>query len=337
MRSRPLVSLILPAYNVEAYLGACLSSLEAQSYSPLEIIAVNDGSTDRTGAILKEWEQRLPSLRVIFQENGGLSCARNRGMQEAQGKYLLFVDSDDSVAPDFVETLVSLAEKEGSDCVCCGTEVIYETKKELKSSDDWFYALPEEGTHTFSYDLLKRLNPNVWNKLFVREVVQRHNLVFPAGLYYEDVAFLWLYAAFCQRITFCPQKLYYYYRREHSIMDKTFNGKLEKALDHLKIALFIQQEYARRGVDKKESLSAFVRVFLGLYESALRFIPETSYSQAFDLAHQVLQEIDFPRCAALLPVKMRHRLYDISLHKKKPQSLKMRHLFWELKRLVTKS
>ena len=112
-QEKPLVSIIVPVYNVEKYLQDCLESLARQNYPALEIILIDDGSTDSSGKMCDEFAQKDPRFKVVHQANGGLSNARNHGIQLAQGEYLTFVDSDDTVATDYVTFLYELLEVKG--------------------------------------------------------------------------------------------------------------------------------------------------------------------------------------------------------------------------------
>jgi len=114
---RPLVSIVVPIYKVEKYLERCLDSLVAQDYRPLEVILVNDGSPDGCGNIIRRYEARYPIFRSLWQENQGLSAARNNGIALATGKYIALVDSDDYVEPDFISSMVDLAEERQADIV----------------------------------------------------------------------------------------------------------------------------------------------------------------------------------------------------------------------------
>ena len=115
--SKPLISVIVPVYNVEKYLGKCVDSILAQTYENLEIILVEDGTRDGCGAICDAYAAKDPRVRVIHKENGGLSSARNAGMDIARGEYFGFVDSDDWIEPETYETLLNLAEKYNADLV----------------------------------------------------------------------------------------------------------------------------------------------------------------------------------------------------------------------------
>ena len=115
----PVISVIIPVYNAERYLRECLTSLVNQTFRAYEIIAVNDGSTDGSLAILRHFQKDWPQLRVIDQENGGVSAARNVGMAAARGEYLGFMDADDTVAPNYLERLYRTCVVTGAEVSCC--------------------------------------------------------------------------------------------------------------------------------------------------------------------------------------------------------------------------
>ena len=121
------ITVVVPVYNVEDYLDWCLGSLEGQTLKDIDIICVNDGSTDGSLAILREFESSYPFIRVIDQPNAGVSAARKAGLALAQGKYVTFVDSDDSVATTYLEELYTAAEKNQADIACCNYFFFYGT------------------------------------------------------------------------------------------------------------------------------------------------------------------------------------------------------------------
>lgn len=122
----PLVSVIVPVYNVEAYLKRCLHSLCTQTYQNIEILLVDDGSTDGSGAICDEFHEKDARIKVFHQKNAGVSCARNKGLDEAIGTYLSFVDSDDFVMPEFLETMMTIMQESGGDIVQVGGLSLYD-------------------------------------------------------------------------------------------------------------------------------------------------------------------------------------------------------------------
>ena len=179
------VSVIVPIYNVEEFLPACLDSLVNQTLDGLEVVMVDDGSTDSSGAIADRYANRYDNFTVHHIENGRVGRARNLGAQYARGKYIAFVDSDDMVLPDVYEKLYARAEADGSDMTICAVE-------RFNSSKEWGSGIHERAfrnlhspTHvTKNYDLLYDTGP--WNKLLRRDFWEKHGFAFP-DLLYEDV------------------------------------------------------------------------------------------------------------------------------------------------------
>ena len=120
-----LVSVIIPAYNIEDYIGRCLDSIISQTYKNLEIIVVDDGSRDYTGEILDNYAKKDRRIKVIHKENGGVSSARNKGIEAAEGDYIGFIDGDDLIEPEMYKTLVDLLEEENADIAHCGYQMVF--------------------------------------------------------------------------------------------------------------------------------------------------------------------------------------------------------------------
>jgi glycosyltransferase involved in cell wall biosynthesis len=187
--STPLFSLIVPVYNVAPYLPRCLESLAALTPPADEIIVVDDGSTDDCPRILAEFAPRLPQMRVIRQENGGLSAARNTGLDAARGKYLAFVDSDDFVEPDAYTEVLRLAEDEHLDMVLFNARFHNEgrqpdapiypdaTTTEIISGKEWLCRRLQAG----------RFLHMVWMHLYRRDFIEAHQFRFIPRLIHEDV------------------------------------------------------------------------------------------------------------------------------------------------------
>lgn len=185
----PLLSLVVPVYNVAPYLPRCLESLAALTPPADEIIVVDDGSTDGCPRILAEFAARLPRMRVIRQENGGLSAARNTGLDAARGKYLAFVDSDDFVSPDAYAEALRLAEDGQLDMVLLNAEYHFEGRE----ADYAIYAdVPATGIvpgHEWLRQRFRarRLLHMVWLHLYRRDFIEANRLRFVPRLIHEDV------------------------------------------------------------------------------------------------------------------------------------------------------
>lgn len=173
--TKKLVSVIIPAYNIEKYIGRCLDSVLSQIYENLEIIIVDDGSSDGTGKILDDYEKRDSRIKVIHKENGGVSSARNKGLDMAVGDYIGFVDGDDIIAPEMYETLVKLLEEEDADIAHCGYQMVFPDRV------DYYYNTGKRKVQTTKEglkDLLlgEIIEPGLVNKLYKKSVIKNHRL-----------------------------------------------------------------------------------------------------------------------------------------------------------------
>lgn len=207
-----LISVIVPVYNVERYLEKCIKSIFIQSFPALEIILVDDGSTDRSGTICDEWEQKDPRIRVIHKENGGLSDARNAGMEIAKGEWYLFVDSDDTITPDTAEWLYQAAITHNCEIAVCNIVRVYDD-----GTTEPFYQPVNEQTiwdGARRFETLKQ--PSVCNKLFRADLFE--NILFPKGKYYEDTFVYHILAYRASRIALTGHNGYYYLSRRESIL-----------------------------------------------------------------------------------------------------------------------
>ncbi len=207
-----LISVIVPVYNVERYLEKCVESVCRQTYKNLEIILVDDGSTDRSGEICDALSKTDARIKVIKKENGGLSDARNAGMEIASGKWWIFVDSDDYIAPNTVETMLRAAVENRCEIAICNMVRIYEDG-EMES----FYRPVTESTvwaEEQRFETLKQ--PSVCNKLFYAELFE--GVRFPKGKYYEDTFIYHVLAYRASRIALTGLDGYYYLSRRESIL-----------------------------------------------------------------------------------------------------------------------
>ena len=206
-------SIVVPVYNVEQYLGQCLESLLAQDYGDYEVICVNDGSTDGSREILTKWESRMPQMRVIDRENGGLSAARNTGLEAATGDYVLFVDSDDWVAPHMLRTLAEAAGGEEMVCFAC--------QRTDNEATDTFTEETATGWGYYNHHALEaRVVPFVcvWQRCYRRQFLADNNLRFREGILHEDNEFTPRACLKANKVKVIPDVLYYYRVRPNSIM-----------------------------------------------------------------------------------------------------------------------
>lgn len=216
--SSPKISLIIPVYNVEEYIHETLESVLAQTFTDYEVIMINDGSTDGSLAVLKEYANKYKNFKLIDQNNCGVSRARNVGVNAAVGDYIAFLDSDDFLAPDFLEVLYNSAEESGADIACCNYYLYYD--KSCKK----IYMPFTAKTGVYSNEIaLKKLILDIsfhffmWNKLFKRSLFIENDIVF-YDMYFEDVAVCPQLFFYANKVSFINKALYYYRRHEGSII-----------------------------------------------------------------------------------------------------------------------
>lgn len=217
----PNVSVIVPVYNVEKYLSRCLDSLINQTLEDIEIICVNDGSKDSSPKILEEYAKKDKRIIVLNQENAGLSVARNNGMDNANGEYIGFVDSDDWVDLDFFEKLYTSAVKNSADVAAADFVREHPTKKKIRLgfSAEQVYEKPED-----KYLICKTYREGcVWNKIYKTEFLKSINLKFVPGMYYEDRDFTARSLYFSKRLVTVPNTYYRYFVNPKSIVKKGIN------------------------------------------------------------------------------------------------------------------
>lgn len=246
------VSVLVPVYNVEKYLGQCLDSILRQSLSDIEIICVNDGSTDGSLEILRRYAQKNGNIKIVDKLNGGLPSARNAGLDAASGEYVAFVDSDDLIQPRMLETLYKNAKKTGAEIVVCGANIFPETPR----ADGWVYSVlsPREKLYPKCDSGLMFENPAVrpfiWRTFVKRELIEREHIRLNEEIRIgEDNAFQFRVYPKANGISVIPDKLYNYrWRREGSMMNTAaYNDVNKKLPNHVRMVLHIAEEWKKSG------------------------------------------------------------------------------------------
>lgn len=213
----PKVSVIIPVYNVEKFLQRCLDSVVSQTLSDIEIICVDDGSTDNSASVLADFAKKDQRIKVINQKNQGVSVARNNGIKQANGEYIGFVDSDDYIEPDFYEKLYQEAKKENADVAL--TSIQYEKKEKS-------YILLEHEKKkiaTTTSDIFRLFNlPHttyIWNKIYRKDFLEKNNISFNEQFHYgEDIIYVTEVASLCHKAVYVPETRYHYIYRENSLV-----------------------------------------------------------------------------------------------------------------------
>lgn len=217
-----LISIIVPIYNVRPYLDRCISSLVNQTYANIEIILIDDGSTDNSGTLCDEWSKRDGRIIVSHKTNGGLSDARNAGVEICHGEYIVFVDSDDYVDTEFIQKMHQSLVDSSSDMAMCSVIWEDENGKPLSNSPEAAFArdiVSGRACMGLTYS-----NPNAvtaWNKLYHRSLW--NDLRFPKGKLHEDEFVFHKIMYRCDRVAVLPDKLYHYVQHRGSIMHTKYN------------------------------------------------------------------------------------------------------------------
>ncbi len=234
--NKPKVSIILPVYNVGKYLRESLDSLINQTLKEIEIICVNDGSTDDCYDILEEYKEKDNRIKVIHKENAGTGAARNDGLRLAEGECIGFVDPDDWVKPNMFERLYGLIKEKNLDIAMCMPDG-YDEKNAINAPfpyfcDENFENIPDDRIFNWR-DLSPFQYPMcVWNKLYTKELFDKNNIEFAEGLDFEDHKVIFGSLLTAERIFFIREKLYVYrYNREGSVL--TDNNR--RLIDHIEI------------------------------------------------------------------------------------------------------
>lgn len=250
-----LISIVVPVYNVENYLIPCIDSILKQTYPYFELLLINDGSTDHSGEICDNIIECDERIKVFHKNNGGLSDARNYGMNYARGEYITFVDSDDTISPQFLELLISKAKEKNADIVqCCFS--IHKEALDSGTKAEYMYN-GEEGLRQFL--LRGKVYVAAWAKLYKRELFK--NVTFPYGRINEDHCTTYKVVYRSKRMLCLNYVLYWHRMREGSIMHTSFserNIELANVADEIRAFLKKDQYLFKNEIDYYEYKTALI-------------------------------------------------------------------------------
>ena len=316
----PLISIIIPVYNVEKYLRECIDSVVNQTYSNLEIILIDDGSPDNCGAICDEYAQADHRIKVIHQQNGGLSAARNAGLDQAAGEFICLVDSDDFIAADMIEIMAARLIRDNADLVICGVTHCHD-RSDVWSCDspltDRTFTLEEFVEEHLAWQYIV-----VWNKLYRRALFQ--NVRYPVGYIHEDNATIHHILGECSIIATIPVELYFYRQRKDSITNSAVSIKRTDELT----ALADQIQYASARGWARIANQSSINYSLMFFDLYFRFPRNEENRMYFDRMDASLRKA-LPYLLRASSVSPRHKVY-LSIIRISPR------LFLLLQRLVNK-
>lgn len=276
------ISIIIPVYNTEAYLEKCLDSIFAQTFQDFEVIVVNDGSPDNSQAIIDRYREIYPDKLVALQQkNAGQAAARNHGLQIARGEYIQFVDSDDYLHPEALETTYRIVREKQLDVLCYKA---YQVRDEQ-------LAIPFELPFVCEDPCRKYIITEVmaWNKLIRKNLLTDNNLFFNQGRIYEDLELIPQLALYTDKIAFLEDRLYYYLIRSGSTMQQIrYNPKITSIFPvmHALKESFTGTKFAQE--------LEFLFIAHLLHDATLRFLPFPEGEESIRKIIQIMHE-SFPR------------------------------------------
>lgn len=276
------VSIIVPVYNVENYLAKCLESLINQTYQNIEILVVNDGSSDSSEQIIQHYAHKYPEkIRAFIKENGGLSDARNFGIDRAAGDYLGFVDSDDYVTPTMFEEMVNLAEKHQSKIVICNIQKV-DQHGNITQKLTQIPNMPGKIDLGNNFSVFSDLSYFACNKLFKKELFNEKR--FKKGVHFEDIQLIPQLLLDCD-IVAQTQNFHYQYLERTDSITKTHT---EKGLDILKAIQDVEEYFEMsRYSEKRKELKNF-QIFEGVYS----FLAYLAFVKDNDIFYKMSENLD---------------------------------------------
>ncbi|MCD8506277.1 MAG: glycosyltransferase [Alkalibacterium thalassium] len=305
--SKPLVTVIIPTYNVERYVEDCIDSLISQIYSNIEIIVIDDGSKDATVYLLNQYKDKIKL--IAHDNNKGQGARRNEGLALASGKYIYFVDSDDWIEPETIEKLVKQAEETDAELVRFNGSVFHEGDITLldEGNYDFSHALKDKAIYT-GEDILeinrKSYSASPCLYLVKKEVVDQHNLCFLEGVLHEDEYFTTRLFASVERMSYLDEGFYHRrYRLASTMTENTTTHKLKSFDSYLKVFKALEKEYESEKMNPLQK--AFIKrqllsIYNGLKESPV--LPENK-KQLRDLKSITLKDKLY-----LILAKINHRM-----------------------------
>lgn len=277
LNNQPLVSVIVPVYKVEAYLDDCVKSIVEQTYNNLEIILVDDGSPDNCSLMCDEWEKRDSRIKVIHKQNGGLSDARNAGLDIATGDYITFIDSDDLIDVCMIDIMARKAEEYHVDIVECNFIKFSDESPKHKENE-----IHQDDVYETKSALEQLINENafhytVWNKIYRKHIFD--DLRFEVGKLHEDVFFTYQAFGKSKTVLKIAESLYFYRQRTDSIMGTAFSRRTLDSLDARKQQL----EYMRKEYPELEGVAQAQLLGSCMYFSQLALLSKNKKLQEIAL------------------------------------------------------
>ena len=273
-----LISVIVPCFNVESYIKRCLDSLFSSSYKNIEVICVDDGSTDETFSILKKYSNTHQNMKLLHNEsNKGVGYSRNLALDNSSGDYVMFCDSDDFYSPDMIYKMFNTIISKKVDLAVCDMNIINDSSINLSKFRNLNSAFLMDASLSdkmkVNNTVILKTNRVLWNKIFKKSIIDKYKIRFPEELYMsEDACFFLEYLSCIKKVFFINEKLYTYCRRGDSVIGKRFDKNFDSINDCVKAHKFVIDFIKRNKI--KTNLKVFEVSYLNEVEYAINLMNE---------------------------------------------------------------
>lgn len=291
-----LISIIVPIYNTEKYLVRCLDSLINQTYKNIEILCINDGSTDNSLNILNEYATKDKRIIVINQTNSGAATARNNGLDNATGQFLMFCDSDDYYEPDMCQKMINAILSYNVDLVMCDCKYIKEeyftttrTQKDIK-----YHNLKLIGFHSINKNNYDIINVILWNKIFKTSLVEKYHISFPDVYEHDDASFILKYLAISSSYYGLNEILYNYnISNPNSLMENLYRKNNQNHFDFLYAYNDVTLFMLKTPIIPKEITKKYKEIYINIIKYWGSFLDNSNKIQMFQILQKQLLNITF--------------------------------------------
>lgn len=274
------LSIIIPVYNVEKYLRKCLESLVNQTLKDIEIICVNDGSTDSCPQILAEYVQKDSRIKLINKSNEGVAMAWNTGLETVTSEYVGFVDADDWIELDTYELAYNAIVNNDVDYVCYGADIVLDYETNINAMKKYL-KIKYKGVKKVDSCVIQKTPATMWNKIYKTEIIKNKNIHFSSRSRNEDTAFWLMYSVWAKHGYYLDKSLYHYVQRKNSIMGTKYQ-KLHKSTECLKLIPQLVNYYNENNLTKK---------YYSMLQKQLKsFVYLDYFNTPLSMKNEVLQE-----------------------------------------------
>lgn len=284
------ISVIIAVYNTEKYLEKSVRSVMGQTYRDLNIICVNDGSTDGSLDILRRLQKEDSRIVIVDKPNGGMGDARNAGLKMADSEWIAFVDSDDFIEPDAFEK-VSHAFGANPDMIHFGTSVVQEEGFTYRSTNKKYFDIRFSGLVEIDGDIIMKSDVVIWNKFFRRSILDRYDIHFE-DIYYEDFAFTLQYMFSIRTVYYIEDRLYNYVRHPESVMGRTY-ARSARTINHMSAMRHVLTYLEQRGMVNEKNERALANLFAKSYKFTVQFVLPEQLPEVVSLSDALYHEYPF--------------------------------------------